>query len=303
MDRPLPGQLGQRPRFRQKLEKSRYSRPRCGFTILELLTVIAILTVLLALLLPSLGSARESARRIQCQNQLKQVGIALQGYHELNRSLPPGLQWEGTGQSAYGWAVPLLDLMEQRAVSDLVHADAPLSDPRNFDALHSSIATFVCPSDITAASFQLFAEEDLAESSAPLMELPTANYLGVFGTIEADNGFPVPKGDGAFLDTQAVRFVEFERGLSNTIIVGERTMSTVPSTWLGVDARGEDAVCRLVGSAITSPNCAECDECEFTSRHPGGVNFLWGDGHVEMVSENIEQELYRILSKRNGYVP
>ncbi|QDU82472.1 hypothetical protein Pla110_42290 [Polystyrenella longa] len=124
--------------FRQRLQicwlkcdNASISRTRCrrAFTVLELITVIAILTVLLALLLPSLGSARESARRIQCQYQLRQLGTALQGYHELNRSLPPGFQWEETEQSAYGWSVPLLSFLEQRAVYDQIHSERLLTDP------------------------------------------------------------------------------------------------------------------------------------------------------------------------------
>ena len=75
-------------------------------------------------------------------------------------------------------------------------------------------------------------------------------------------------------------------------------MARAPSTWLGVDVLGEDAECRLVGSAITRPNCEECDECEFDSRHPGGVNFLWADGRVGLVSDSVDTAVYRQSSQR-----
>ena len=91
---------------------------------------------------------------------------------------------------------------------------------------------------------------------------------------------------------------ELQRGLSNTMLIGERTTSLLPSTWLGVDFRGEDAACRLVGTAYTSPNCRECDECEFSSRHAGGANFLWGDGRVQLVSETIDTAEYRRFARR-----
>jgi prepilin-type processing-associated H-X9-DG protein len=86
--------------------------------------------------------------------------------------------------------------------------------------------------------------------------------------------------------------------MSRTLVVGERTMARVPSTWLGVDLRGEDAACRLVGSAMTHPNCRECDECEFASRHAGGANFLWADGRVDLLSEAIDSAEYRRLARR-----
>jgi prepilin-type processing-associated H-X9-DG protein len=91
---------------------------------------------------------------------------------------------------------------------------------------------------------------------------------------------------------------DLQRGQSHTIIVGERTMAMVPTTWFGVDFHGEDAACRLVGSAITAPSCEFCDECEFASRHSGGSNFVWADGHVSLVSSDIDVEAYRTLAKR-----
>ncbi|MCA9041199.1 MAG: DUF1559 domain-containing protein [Planctomycetaceae bacterium] len=272
---------------------------QAGFTILELITVVAILTVLMALLLPAIAATRESARRIQCTNQLRQIGIALHEYHELNRTLPSGLQWEETGQSAYGWTVPLLSFLEQSAIENEVHTELPLQNALNQTACSESISSLLCPSDITQETFLLFHEVEATQTMLPLIDLPTASYVGVFGTLEADDDYPVPKGDGTFLDSDPVRFSELRRGLSNTIIVGERKMETVPSTWLGVQALGEDAPCRLVGSAMTSPNCSECDECEFTSRHAGGVNFLWGDGHVKLIGNGIHTNLYRELSQRN----
>jgi prepilin-type processing-associated H-X9-DG protein len=122
--------------------------------------------------------------------------------------------------------------------------------------------------------------------------------VGVFGTFEADEPDCHVPGDGTFIDSRSIRFEDVQRGLTNTLFVGERTMAQVPSTWLGVDARGADAACRLVGNAATTPNCRDCDECEFTSRHPGGVNFLWGDGRVTLVSEAIDSLEYQNLARR-----
>jgi prepilin-type processing-associated H-X9-DG protein len=148
-------------------------------------------------------------------------------------------------------------------------------------------------------------DEGQAETGSdqlPLSWLPTANYVGVYGTLEADEYYELvgqtERGDGPIVFDRRITFANLLRGQSKTLLVGERKMSMVPSTWLGVDLRGQDATCRLVGSAITHPNCDECDECEFTSRHNGGANFVWADGHVEMVSDDIDPKAYRDLAKR-----
>jgi len=273
---------------------------RGGFTILELLTTIGIIALLAALLLPAIGSAREAARRMQCANQLKQIGLALHCYHEDHQSLPVGWQWETSGQSAYGWAVSLLPYLEEREIYRLVDRGQTLEQPSHDEARRAVIPFLLCPSDITTATFLLFDNVSAGIAPQPLFELPTANYVGVFGTFEADDQIPSPPGDGAFVESRSVRFTELERGLSNTLLVGERTMARVPSTWLGVDARGEDAACRLVGSAITAPNCSSCDECEFDSRHAGGSMFVWGDGHARLLSEQIDAVEYRRLAARSG---
>ena len=275
---------------------------RSAFTILELLVSITIIALLLALLLPAIGAAREAANVIECRNNLKQIGLALHSYHDLHDCLPAGWQLEEAELSGYAWAVPLLPLLERgdhfaqinRAQPIAVSASTPVAAP---------IPLLICPSDIIEPSFALLADTAAYSTSGPLVELPTASYVGVFGTFEADEGVPPPPGDGAFIGTRPVRFVEFERGLSSTFLVGERTMERVPSTWLGVDFRGEDAACRIVGNAATSPNRPGTDECEFCSRHPDHANFLWGDGHVGAVSSLVDSAAYRKMACRFATVP
>jgi len=286
----------------------RLARAQRGLTVLELLTVLGIVSLLLAVLLPAVGAAREAGRRIECSNHLRQLGLALHCYHEANRCLPAGWQWEGTGESAYGWAVALLPWLEQQGLDRLVDRNRPVGDPVNGAARAFDLPLLSCPSDISLRRFELFPDDELArgpystlDRDEPLLELPTANYVGVFGTIEPDDSWPAPIGDGAFLDARPIRFAELQRGLSNTLLVGERTTALLPSTWLGVDFQGEDAACRLVGTAYTSPNCRECDECEFSSRHAGGANFLWGDGRVKLIGESIDGAEYRRLARRSEY--
>jgi prepilin-type processing-associated H-X9-DG protein len=265
------------------------------------LTVTAVIGTLASLLLPAVSSAREAARLLQCSNHLCQIGIALHAYHDANQCLPAGWQWERSQQSAFGWTVPLLPYLEQRAVYAEVDRTQVLNHPSNSAARATSVAGLLCPSDLTSPTFTLFAEGCPSSPPLALTVLPTASYVGVFGTIEADDSIPAPLGDGTFRESLPVRFVQFHRGLSNTLVVGERPMAWVPSTWLGIDAAGEDAACRLVGSAMTTPNCEPCDECEFGSRHRGGATFLWGDGHVQLLSDNIDSREYRQLARRSEF--
>lgn len=279
------------------VDRSRSSRR--AFTVLELLTVVAIVSLLFGLLLPAIASAREAARRLECTSQLKQIGLALHQYHDAYGSLPTGWQWDANRETAYGWTVPILPWLDQAGVLSSIERRHGVGHITNLPSRAITIPLLLCPSDPAELSFSLYPEpESGVDCATPIVELPTTNYVGVFGTIEADE-FPIPVGDGCFLDQHATRFSELRRGLSNTLLIGERTMARVPSTWLGVDFRGEDAACRLVGSALETPNCRVCDECEFGSRHPGGTNFLWADGHVQFVSEQINHREYQTLARRS----
>ncbi len=280
-----------------------HARSRNGFTVLELLSVMGIVGLILSLLLPAVGSAREAARRIQCVSQLKQIGIALHNYHDVARCFPPGTQWEASHESAYGWAVPLLPYLEQQAVYEEVDRNSLLASSVNNAARGRSLGIFLCPTDITEATFLLQAEDEITEETSPLFDLPTANYFGVFGALEPDEDeiLPRPLGDGTFIDSRSIRLAELTRGTSNIAIIGERTMERLPATWLGVDRQGDDAECRLLGHLFVAPNCMECDECEFASRHPGGSNFLWGDGRVSLVSSNVDSNEYQKFGRRSSY--
>lgn len=301
----------------------RQRRGTCrAFTVLELLVAVAIIGILVSLLLPALMYAREAARRTTCTNQLRQVGVAIHSHHASRQRLP--LAWQSTERDAnfvYGWAAQLLPELEEHGIQqscDFKQRPADLiSSP---DSSRASVPLLLCPSDIVETTFDLHEVEEHDDSESKpssqlqdvenpigsrLMSLPTASYVGVFGTVEADefqefHSFRGKKfSDGSVVHDRRIRFSDLQRGLSSTLLVGERTMATVPSTWLGVDLRGEDATCRLVGSAITRPNCTECDECEFTSRHAGGANFLWADGHVSLVENSVDSDIYRLYARRD----
>ncbi|WP_442508070.1 DUF1559 domain-containing protein [Novipirellula sp. SH528] len=288
---------------------------RAGFTVLELLVTISIIGILVALLLPAIGAVREVARRVQCVDQLRQTGMALHQHHNAKLALPAGWQLDLKQETAFGWAVETLPFLEQQSLKDKIDAKRMLLDPGFAEIRSQPLAMMLCPSDITEPTFMLYeGDEDEHEVSgasthamegstlpsaepAAIVELPTANYVGVFGTFESDDAVPAPIGDGAFLENRLVRFRDFQRGLSQTLLVGERTMAQVPSTWLGVSLRGEDAAARLVGSALEGINNPLADECDFSSRHPHGANFLYGDGHVRFIDQNIDLTLYHEIAR------
>ncbi|QDV85719.1 DUF1559 domain-containing protein [Planctomycetes bacterium TBK1r] len=286
---------------------------RHGLTVLELLVTISIIGILAALLLPALGAARESVRRVQCVDHLREVGLAMHNHHNVSKTLPAGWSIEPTRTTAVGWAVTLLPYLGQPGLAERVDAKKRLDDPWHDFAQSIQLEVMLCPSDIVEPTFMLFEDyddgiaddEDLVTfkveaklasgttTPAELLELPTANYVGIFGTIEPyDDETPDAVGDGPFVENGRVRFRDFQRGLSHTFLVGERTMAQTPSTWLGTHLLGEDAAERIVGSALEGINKPYADECDFSSRHPGGANFLWGDGHVTFVTEHVDLREY-----------
>jgi prepilin-type processing-associated H-X9-DG protein len=292
-------------------QRPHWERRTGAFTILELLVAISVVGVLISLLLPAVLYARESSRRTVCSNQLHQIGLAMHQHHNWRERLPPA--WRVAAdrpEFAYGWAAFLLPGMEEAsALPRLDFNQAPYAAGIG----DLGLALMICPSDLTEPSFDLYEstpepEEEVGSSEGSrdevLIRLPTANYVGVYGTVEADEYYSElregtsQRADGAIVFDRVLQFADLTRGLSKTLLVGERTMATVPSTWLGVDLRGEDAECRLTGSAMNHPNCETCDECEFTSRHAGGSYFLWADGHVSLVSETIDPIAYRELARR-----
>lgn len=289
------------------------ARRRQAFTILELLVTTAIIGMLVGLLLPALMAARESARCLQCKSNLREIGLAIQQHHEAARRLPQAWTDASDKDSGYGWAVALLPFLEEADLGQRVHRTLPIAAVQNDVPRNTDLPIMRCPSDISDPMIELYAEQtsppsdqstsaessSMATESTPLVRLPAANYVGVFGTLEADETFPAPAGDGSIVSNHIIRYADLQRGQSHTLIIGERTMAMVPSTWFGVNFRGEDAACRLVGSAMTRPNCDSCDECEFGSRHSDGSNFVWADGHVTLVLNDVDSDEYQRMAKRH----
>jgi prepilin-type processing-associated H-X9-DG protein len=286
--------------YRARHEFLRGRKSPAGMTVLELLVVTAVVTLLVGLLLPAIQAARESARNVECQNHLRQIGVALHAHHDKSRGLPAGWHVNADGQTAFGWAPYLLPELEESGLSSLIDFREPTSSSPAI--LATTPALLLCPSDDAEPRFDLFEEiqsqPDFGQDSKQLLvTLPHANYVAVFGNSDPDHQ-TLGLGEGPFIKDRTMRLAEISRGVSKVMFIGERTARKLPSTWLGVYTNGEDPQSRMVGAAALGPNRPDADECEFDSRHPGHANFLWGDGRVQAVADEVEQSVYQDSARR-----
>ena len=214
---------------------------RHGFTLVELLVVIAIIGILVGLLLPAVQAAREAARRMQCSNNLKQLGLALHNYESAHKKLPPGrisstgLDFPvpgstgiGTnGQGSWGWPSFILPFIEQKNLYDSLQVGQDirlaLDDTLRLGLMQQKYSTFRCPSDVAP---DLNDQRRVAGFSGTNRNLSTSNYVGwnsgSWGWLEGDtaNGGSVRK--GLFTMNKSHKFGDITDGLSNTLAVGER---------------------------------------------------------------------------------
>jgi prepilin-type N-terminal cleavage/methylation domain-containing protein/prepilin-type processing-associated H-X9-DG protein len=291
---------------------------RRAFTLIELLVVIAIIAMLIALLLPAVQQAREAARRTQCRNNLKQIGLALHNYHDIFQTFPSG--WIGVergmhsaheGTSGAGWAAMILPQVDQSNLYNLFNPHLSIADPRNEAFRETTLSVFRCPSDPQPEFWDIEQEES---PGTVLARLPTANYVGTFGTEDLHDcenapGTPPVRangqcvGDGSLYHNSRVRIRDYTDGASNTFIVGERMTNEELgwySTWVGMVPQGKEAFQRVLGSIDHVPNDPVAHFDDFSSQHTGGAHFVFGDGSVSFVSESIDKGTYQALGTING---
>jgi len=298
---------------------------RHGFTLVELLVVIAIIGVLVALLLPAVQAAREAARRMQCSNNMKQITLAMAAYESSFKVFPPGrLGVDGTqppAQNRVGTSslVLILPQMEQQALYDLFDFDNGIwisgstdwfaPDNPNRPALAARPDAYVCPSDESEPYSQKQHEEydDWGVSDC----LATGSYAVVSGSVSAGMDLTTAKwrNDGVFYYQSQITVEDITDGLSSTMFVGETIENhTADSCNLWTLAVRDSETLRSTGNPInTQPGAGLCLNLygwrvngAFASRHPGGTNFGFGDGHVEFLEETIAFDVYQALSTIDG---
>ncbi|MEZ6060448.1 MAG: DUF1559 domain-containing protein [Planctomycetaceae bacterium] len=307
--------------------RSVFSPRRHGFTLIELLVVIAIIAILIALLLPAIQQAREAARRTQCRNNLKQIGLALHNYHDIYGRFPPGYVARNvtnmdpaTAETGPGfaWGTMLLPQLEQSPLFEHFEFSEDATDDHNLEHGLTPLPAFRCPTDPAPERFAL----------PDGTELSTSNYVGIYGY---GNVSMMPgNGSGIFFRNSSVRFRDIVDGTSNTVCIGERmhrhdyvaALSPVSanSTWYAVipgAARpagmpmammmeqspslvlghvGQDGMMSMPAMHHT-PNHTN-HIVNFSSQHIGGVHFLLCDGSARFLSESIDYAIFRNLGER-----
>lgn len=291
---------------------SEFSTNRSAFTLIELLVVIAIIGVLVGLLLPAVQMVRESARRTQCTNNLRQQGLALHMFHDNHRTLPAG--WNSPSpieMPGWGWGSKILPYLEQSNLYNQVRFHVGIADDVHQKIRVTRLSVFSCPSDINGdllifrdtlsgdqQGYQSDRQNHDAEKPSTTIQVSKSNYVGMFGSTEISAS--PSYGNGALYHNSQVKFGDIMDGLSNTIVVGERSSKLGGSTWLGVIPGVAEPMARVVGSADHAPNHRLGHFEDFRSFHPTGANFLMGDGSVHLLNESINLDLYRGLATISG---
>ena len=271
---------------------------RRAFTLIELLVVIAIIAVLIGLLLPAVQRVREAANRLKCANNLKQLGLALHNYHDRLDSFPPGYSSRGAAPDGtdlgpgWGWAAYLLADIEQDHLRRQLDFNTGLRDAVYATQRVVKLSVFRCPSDQQVETFTV------TGTDGRQTDVAHANYVAVFGSneMEEDPG----QGNGMFFRNSRLRMTDVHDGTSNTLMVGERSSNLGKATWVGVVPRVEEGWILCLGSADHPPNHPDAHAEDFWSRHPQGVNFLFADGAVRYVRNNIELRAWHALATRAG---
>jgi prepilin-type N-terminal cleavage/methylation domain-containing protein/prepilin-type processing-associated H-X9-DG protein len=289
------------------------SRPR-GYTLIELLVVIAIITILIALLLPAVQKVRTTAARIQCANNLKQLGLALHHYHDTNSSLPSGLRPFAIGEpypslTWRGWVMPFLDQQPvwNQTMDNYRRQPIPFL-PEHEPTKHLVLAPLICPADERTAIAWLVRGVPLSMS----------DYHGVSGDRRGDRL-------GMLYFASRVRLTDAQDGLSNTLLVGERPPSPdlIYGWWyagIGQDHRGSlDAHLAARESNVAAypwyrpcgrgpfafgPGRPDdyCSTFHFWSLHPGGANFALADGSVRFLPYSAADILPALATRAGGEV-
>ena len=299
-------------------------RKRLAFSLVELLVVIAIIGILVGLLLPAVQAAREAARRASCQNNLKQLGLALHNYETTHRILPPGYIHkyglassgaQAANHAGLAWGAMLLPQLEQSNLYFQLDSTIPIWDPQNLAARETHLNVFLCPTDPFSADEFVIRNA----SSNPIEQYAAASYAANWGpaspTINLDD--TPERSQGVFFRNSKMRVASIVDGLSNTFAIGERTNGPIPTSgpstgghsvfetaWTAavrdVDDLPDDHGHMVLFETQFRPNQVDGDDKGISAPHPGRIaQFALCDGSIQAISANIDAAVYDALATRH----
>lgn len=293
------------------ISPSRSNRSSRGFTLIELLVVIVIISVLISLLLPAVQQAREAVRRHQCMNNLRQIGLALHGYHETHRVFPPGttnptgpIDNTSTGFK-HGWMIQILPYLDEATVFKAINPNQGIYEQTNIDFSLVGIEVTFCP-------------------SSPLQVGANNAYAGCHHDVES----PINADDNGMLFLNSrVRLSEVTDGQHHTLLVGEirdhgmwqvGSRMSLRNTGTAIDVLTSPNMARKPGVKLPDlpPDVRTDDDTTtpdrpdpmtsvggFGSYHIASSNFLFVDGSVKCLGANMDMGLYQHLgNRRDGQI-
>jgi prepilin-type N-terminal cleavage/methylation domain-containing protein/prepilin-type processing-associated H-X9-DG protein len=295
-----------------------------GFTLIELLVVISIIGVLVGLLLPAVQSAREAARRVQCTNNLKQIGLALHNYHGAANVLPPGYI-SGTQNNlpdgpetgaGWGWATLMLSDFDQSPTYSNVNFSLLITNPGSQTVRVITFSSFLCPSNAYGVGPITLKDRT---GIVVINDLSAGQYVGSAGQLEVEEF--AANNNGVFYRNSRVGFRDISDGTTTTLMAGERSRNVADATWVG--AIPNAIACNSPGwrfqdcetanvlilahtgpspdeNWVDLPNNKLAGVDDYWSGHPGGCNFVFCDGSVRFVKETINAQVFSFLATRAG---
>ncbi|EAQ81551.1 DUF1559 domain-containing protein [Blastopirellula marina] len=285
---------------------------RQGFTLVELLVVIAIIGILVGVLLPAVQQAREAARRMECSNNLKQMGLAVHMYNDTYGRFPPAAFKAigfGSGQTAFGSILPFL---EQAAIFEIILQGGQL----RADTLAKPLAVYTCPSDDVPPGCTALPPSSYALSTGTLYYRYNDNNGAIVDYLNLMSGFWGRPVDIKVKET-SIDNVQSQDGLSNTFLIGElgHQINNLEDPATGANQGGltqwttgypshSTASTSGVFNARELSTASDTSTLEtFRGPHPGGVNFVYCDGSVHLIHTSIDETTLDNLTARGDGNP